>query len=234
MVDGKRVEFEERSDGTIHWGGNRISFRPEGGEAGGSLLTGSLEGYWTGGVNLDGASLRDHRAPFEGTYRAYLWKDNQWAPCGEFVYDSGTVRVGRHTIGNTLFDKNLLQWEGMEDGIGNGIVRFFIDPVAQVPKFVGSLWNSGPRPEFPNMVAVLALTANVPLEPPDPVGDIGVPPAVWRTVGAIGREGLNPGCHFLWSRWQRARFTSRVTNGLLRKVCAAVAQGDLLQSRNAR
>ena len=181
-VGGQSIDSAEFTDGTIQWGGNRITFTQEGGEAGDNRLTGSLEGYWTGGINLDGRSLPGDSTPFEGIYQAYLWADNQWAPCGEFVYESGTVRVGRHTIENTHYDRSLLQWAGVENGIGNGFVRFFIDPTAQLPKFVGSLWNSGPRPEYPNMLGVHALRRSTP-------GTTGSRRRYWRSPGRLDNVG---------------------------------------------
>jgi Tetrapyrrole (Corrin/Porphyrin) Methylases len=215
-VDGNPVDSAGFADGTLGWDGNRITFTVTGGEA-------RVAGHLSGGVEFDGVRMSSDAAPFEGRYRAYLWVESQWAPCGEFLYESDAVRVGRYHVESADLVRNVLRWTGEGEGKSSGDLRFFIDPTDQLPKFVGYLWASGPQPEYPNLMGVLAVAPDT-VEPPQPVGAGGVPAHVWRTLGAIGLEGVNPGCHFLWSRWQRVRFTSRLSNRLLKKVCASVTR----------
>ncbi|HYC90843.1 MAG TPA: SAM-dependent methyltransferase [Thermoanaerobaculia bacterium] len=139
--------------------------------------------------------------PFEGRYRVWSWSGGQWIPRGDFDYAGTTVQVDAQTFEGAVFERNVLQWPG-------GRVHFFIDPATQSPKFIGD-----------HLFGIRSLES---MPSSRPAGD-GIPPRVWETLAAIGLRTTDPSYHLLWSRWPRARFTCRLLNNLVPRVCEVVS-----------
>lgn len=230
ILEDRPVEAEDFQGTTLSWGDNQITFSQDEKVPGRNLLSGRLQGYWAEGVNVVGTSMPDDDTPFRGGYAAYLWSDSQWQPVGDFSYDLPDVRFGEQPLEQASFERNVLQWSSRNGVTNHGSLQFFIDPTTQIPKFIGYLWRAGAKPEHPNLLGVYSFKSTAGLRPPLPVG-ASIPPPVWDVLAAIGLEGKNPGCHFLWSRWQRARFTCRVSNRLLTKVSAAAVPTSVVPTQ---
>ncbi|TMP29011.1 hypothetical protein CWB99_09580 [Pseudoalteromonas rubra] len=48
-----------------------------------------------------------------------------------------------------------------------------------------------------------------------------LPIEVRKVLTILGLQSTSPNSHLIWSRWQRVRFTFRLLNGLVRKMCEA-------------
>lgn len=221
LLDGSPVDSAGFDGDALSWGNNRLTFMKGEGKGAGKALFGSLDGYWKGGLNLKGASLPDYDAPYRGRYSSFSFVKNRWKPSGDFHFEEGVVLFGQRKVEGVAFEHNLLSWSGAGDGPTNGEVHFSIDPTTQLPKFVGYVWNSGPRPKHPNVQGVYALdAAHAPSEvrPPVPVGGGPLPARVFEVLGAIGLQSRDPASLFIWSRWQRACFMSRLLNRLAPQI----------------
>jgi hypothetical protein len=62
LLDGQSIKPVHYDDTTLTWGTNRLTFAHDPQARDGRVLSGQLEGYWTGGMNLKGSSLPHYRA----------------------------------------------------------------------------------------------------------------------------------------------------------------------------
>lgn len=221
MIAGDLIAAVSFEDNTITWGNNSITFAQNGNANGGKSLSGSLEGYWAGGINLKGASLPDYDAPFRGSYLSFSFEKNSWKSNGDFSVEDGAVRLGQTRVEGAVFNNNLLQWSDAGGHANHGELQFSIDPTTQLPKFVGYVWETDSKPKNPNIQGQYALNTKG-VRPPLPIGDGQVPARVFEILGTIGLESTNPMSLFIWSRWQRACFTSRLANSFVPKIREAI------------
>jgi hypothetical protein len=123
-----------------------------------------------------------------------------------------------YPLDGSVFENNVLQWQSANGERSNGRIHFFVDPAMQLPKFIGSVWSAEPRPDHANFFGVMADDSATGVRW-SRSGDGDTPSSVWETLAAIGRQDCDPAYHLLWSRWQRARFTFRLLNNLVPRVC---------------
>ena len=230
LIGDDVIDAPHFEDNTITWGNNRITFAQDSQANGGKVLSGALEGYWPDGINLKGASLPDYDAPFRGRYLSFLFEKNRWNANGDFSLEERAIRIGQQKVEGVSFKNNLLHWSGAGGEVNHGEIQFSIDPTTQLPKFVGYVWETGSKPKNPNIQGTYALDA-AGVKPPVPVGDIQIPARVFEVLGTIGLEGSNPTSLFIWSRWQRACFTSRLANSFVPKICEVIAGNKPIKAK---
>jgi hypothetical protein len=242
MVGEKLVEAASFEDNTITWANNRITFAQDSQAGGGKVINGALEGYWPGGINLKGASRPDYDVPFRGRYLSFSFEKNRWKPDGDLSLEERAIRIGQKRVEEVVFTNNLLHWSGAGGEMNHGEIQFSIDPTTQLPKFVGYVWEADSRPKNPNLQGTYALEGTngssrgngrghaVGVKPPVPVGNTKIPARVFEILGTIGLEGSDPTSLFIWSRWQRACFTSRLTNSFVPKILEVIAGNESAKS----
>jgi hypothetical protein len=171
MVGTEPIEAAHFADNTIKWGNNRITFAQDGQTSGGKALSGTLEGYWPGGVNLRGASLVNDDAPFRGRYLAFVFEKNRWSAKGELDFEAEAVHIGGKRVEGAVFNHHWLRWSGAGGNVSQGEIQFSIDPTTQLPKFVGYVWGREGKPKNPNIQGTYALEMNRGASPErEPVG----------------------------------------------------------------
>ncbi|HYW72188.1 MAG TPA: SAM-dependent methyltransferase [Pyrinomonadaceae bacterium] len=232
ITDGR---FE---DNAISWGRNRINFAQDPDSNGRKVISGALDGYWPGGANLKGASVVEYDDPFRGRYSTYEFDKGVWKRNGDFNFAGSAVHLGQSKIEKVVFRNNWLTWSHAGGAADNGEIQFSIDPTSQVPKFVGYVWTGNARPKNPNIQGTFALDLNnsAACKPPAPVGVTNLPAKIFEVLCAISLAASDPATLFIWSRWQRACFTSRLVNSLAPKIVDVIVGNEPAKSRrrNAR
>lgn len=155
-IDGEAVDYTKFENNTITWENNRISFTSDIQSKGRKLLTGFLEGCWADGENLKGFSLPNFDTPYQGHYSTSVFNNNRWKAGGDFIFREKMIQLGSQEINNVEFEHNLVRWSDAGGESGNGEIQFFIDPITQLPKFVGYIWGSKKKPKHPNLQGILA------------------------------------------------------------------------------
>lgn len=109
--------------------------------------------------------------------------------------------------------------EGSLSEFENAELQFNFDTLKGVSTFHGKHWRGN----------VLSSEAEENwrgtaggMRSPVPSGDNPIPAGVFEVLGTIGLEASDPSSLFIWSRWQRACFTSRLANSLVPKICEAI------------
>ena len=118
-------------------------------------------------------------------------------------------------------EQGSLSWSGADGEYGNGKLHFSANPLTGASIFHGAHWSTGTEPSEGAENWQGNATG---VRPPMPVGDNQVPARVFEILGTIGLEGSDPASLFIWSRWQRACFTSRLANRFVPKVIEAIAE----------
>jgi hypothetical protein len=137
-------------------------------------------------------------------------------------------------VTNPIFDseKRSLAWrnQAAADTLGefaNADLRFEANPLTGVAVFCGNYWRGDvqPSPGAENWRGHA-----IGVKPPIPVEDTRVPARVFEILGTIGLVESHPTSLFIWSRWQRACFTSRLTNSFVPKILNAIAGNEAAKS----
>ena len=216
LLNGVEVGDAVLDGDSVSWRHSQITFRA-GHPGSGHDLQGYLAGSEGEGETLRGTRVRGWDEIFRGEYTVWCDAGATWAHGTTLEYDGAKLRIGDAHIDGATFDDCTLHWLGSGGEASNGSLQFMIDPATGLARFIGTVWQDGPRPASPNILG-LSVPGTATGEA-TPVGGAGrVHPGVWETLGAVGSDAENPAAYFVWSRTRRAQFVSRFVNRLVLQI----------------
>lgn len=157
-LNGQPVIGFTMSGNTVTWGSNSITFAMSTTTVGQRTISGTLDGFWTGGPNMNGLTTPSYDDPYRGQYTAKVQQSSgAWTPISGVYYDGNILTIGKQQITTAVFSNSVVTWSGAGGTYDSGELQFTIDPLTQLAMFTGVVWASGQsQPATPNINGALS------------------------------------------------------------------------------